>query len=113
MMDGPIYDFGVSDIPPVWVRPSDWLPLPAPGPETFIGLLAVTNDDSNYIALNFAGNYTVDWGDGGAPENVASGVQAVATAPAVSGWQWFDDVASAATHFGVPVSEAPARRRAL
>lgn len=74
-------NLGAKAAPPAsggggWQRPSDWLPLPAPGPDTFIGLLAVTNDDSNYIALQFAGNYTVDWGDGGSPENVASGVQA-------------------------------------
>jgi len=41
-------------------------------------LAAVTNDDSNYCALSctVTGGYTVDWGDGGAPENVASGVTA-------------------------------------
>jgi hypothetical protein len=62
----------------VWTRPEDWLELPTlnPGDEKFVGLFAVTDDDSNYLALSAAGNYTVDWGDGTAPENVASGVTA-------------------------------------
>jgi len=52
----------------VWTRPADWLALNAPtdSTEQFTGLLAITNDDSNYVALiaNSTGNYTVDWGDG-------------------------------------------------
>ena len=51
-----------------WTRPSDWLALNAPtdNTEQFTGLLAITNDDSNYVTLaaNSTGNYTVDWGDG-------------------------------------------------
>jgi len=51
-----------------WTRPTDWLALNAPtdNTEQFTGLLAITNDDSNYvtIAANATGNYTVDWGDG-------------------------------------------------
>ncbi len=51
-----------------WTRPADWLALNAPtdNTEQFTGLLAITNDDSNYVALvaNTTGNYTVDWGDG-------------------------------------------------
>ena len=51
-----------------WTRPSDWLALNAPtdNTEQFTGLLAITNDDSNYvtIAAVSTGNYTVDWGDG-------------------------------------------------
>jgi len=51
-----------------WTRPTDWLALNAPtnSTEQFTGLLAITNDDSNYVALmvTSTGNYTVDWGDG-------------------------------------------------
>lgn len=51
-----------------WTRPSDWLALNAPtdNTEQFTGLLAITNDDSNYVTLlaQSTGNYTVDWGDG-------------------------------------------------
>jgi hypothetical protein len=58
-----------------WVRPSDWLAMPTIGTQEFIGLLAITNDESNHIALLCAGAYTVDWGDG-VTENVATGVKA-------------------------------------
>jgi surface protein len=51
-----------------WTRPADWLALNAPtdNTEQFTGLLAITDDDSNYvtIAAVSTGNYTVDWGDG-------------------------------------------------
>ena len=51
-----------------WTRPADWLALNAPtdSTEQFTGLLAITNDDSNYVTLQVlsTGNYTVDWGDG-------------------------------------------------
>jgi surface protein len=51
-----------------WTRPTDWLALNAPtgSTEQFTGLLAITNDDSNYVTLaaTLTGNYTVDWGDG-------------------------------------------------
>jgi len=58
-----------------WVRPSDWLAMPTIGTQEFIGLLAVTDDESNHIALLCAGAYTVDWGDG-VTENVATGIKA-------------------------------------
>lgn len=58
-----------------WVRPSDWLAMPTIGTQEFIGLLAITDDESNHIALTCAGAYTVDWGDG-TSQNVASGVKA-------------------------------------
>ena len=60
-----------------WIRPSDWLAMPtvASTDNKFVGLFAVTNDDSNFVALTAAGNYTVDWGDG-TVENFNSGVQA-------------------------------------
>jgi len=61
-----------------WVRPSDWLALPVVNlPEQkIVGLHAVFNHDSNFIAFRMQGNYTVDWGDGSPLENLASGVVA-------------------------------------
>jgi len=58
-----------------WVRNPAWLTLPVLGvsDQRMVGLLAITNDDSNYIALSCTGDYTVDWGDG-VTENFASGV---------------------------------------
>jgi hypothetical protein len=51
-----------------WTRPTDWLALNAPtgSTEQFTALLAITNDDGNYVTLgaSVTGNYTVDWGDG-------------------------------------------------
>jgi hypothetical protein len=63
---------------PAYVHPSDWLTLPAvtTGDQKFVGLYAVTNTESNFAAVNCAGAYTVDWGDGSAPANLATGVTA-------------------------------------
>jgi surface protein len=58
-----------------WTRPADWLAMPTIGAQEFIGLLAVTDDESNHIALTCQGAYTVDWGDG-VTENVATNVKA-------------------------------------
>jgi surface protein len=60
-----------------WVRPADWLTLPTVGDteQKFVGLMAITNDDSNFAALLARGAYTVDWGDG-TVENIADNVQA-------------------------------------
>lgn len=64
-----------------WVRPADWLPIPAPasGTQMFKGLLAIFPDDGNMIAVNAYANYTVDWGDGSPPENFATNVKAYHT----------------------------------
>ena len=61
-----------------YVRPADWPALPtiSEGEQKFAGLYAVFDSDSNFIALSATGAYTVDWGDGSTPENIASGVQA-------------------------------------
>lgn len=59
-----------------WTRPTDWLALNAPtdNTEQFTGLLAITNDDSNYVTLlaTSTGNYTVDWGDGSVTTHASS-----------------------------------------
>jgi len=52
-----------------YTRPSDWLSMPvvATSSHTFVGLVAVRNNDSNYVALRVTtstGNYQVNWGDG-------------------------------------------------
>jgi surface protein len=52
-----------------YTRPNDWLTMPtvASSAQTFVGLFAVRNNDSNYVALRVTtstGNYQVDWGDG-------------------------------------------------
>ncbi len=64
--------------PAPWSRPADWLALPTMnnGDMKFVGLYAVWNHTSNFVAFTIAGNYTVDWGDGTATENISSGVQA-------------------------------------
>lgn len=62
-----------------WQRPVDWLAIPSisGGEEVFYGLFAVNNVTlGNFVAFSFAGAYTVDWGDGSALENVATGVTA-------------------------------------
>ena len=57
-----------------YFRPADWLPLPKLTSEDqkIVGLHAVWPHDSNFCAIQVAGAYTVDWGDGSAPQNYAS-----------------------------------------
>ena len=62
-----------------WVRPADWLPIPriVTNEEVFYSVFAVYNVTlGNFVAFSFTGNYTVDWGDGSAIENITSGVVA-------------------------------------
>ena len=61
-----------------WTRPADWLTLPTltDGNERAVGLFAVYEHDSNFVAFRFRGAYTEDWGDGSAPENVADNTTA-------------------------------------
>lgn len=57
-----------------WSRQADWLAMPNfSSSEGFVGLHAVWNDDANFVAFTAAGDFTVDWGDGGATENFSSG----------------------------------------
>ena len=69
----------LTSVPPLtpWVRNKAWLTMPAisSSDNKFAGLFQVY-PNSPYLALNAAGNYTVDWGDGTATENISSGVQA-------------------------------------
>jgi hypothetical protein len=59
-------------------RPVDWLTMPTivDGDQKVAMLHKVDNHDSNFCALTFQGDYTVDWGDGTAVQNFASGVTA-------------------------------------
>lgn len=52
--------------PAKWVRPADWLTLPGLNgtQEKFVGLFAVYDTDSNFLAFSFNGDFIVDWGDG-------------------------------------------------
>ena len=61
-----------TPVVPAWVRPPQWLAMPSLSTEGFIGLIAITNDDSNYVALMCQGAYSVDWGDGTGPHNFAN-----------------------------------------
>ena len=60
-----------------WVRPDDWIPIPeiASGEQVIYGLMAIFEENINYVAIRAAGNYTVDWGDG-TIENIVSLAQA-------------------------------------
>jgi hypothetical protein len=63
---------------PEWVRPSDWPALPAVAAtdQVFYGLHAVFDHGSNFATIRCTGAFTVDWGDGSSPVNVASNTTA-------------------------------------
>jgi len=65
--------------PAEWVRPADWEVLPslvAGVDHEVVGLFAVGDHGSNFVAFRCSGATTIDWGDGGATEDVAAGVTA-------------------------------------
>ncbi len=62
-----------------WKRNPDWQTYTEPSTEKFVGLHAVFESGSNFLALSAEGNYTVDWGDGGSTENFNSGIVAYHT----------------------------------
>jgi len=65
--------------PAEWVRPADWEVLPtlvAGVDHEVVGLFAVGDHGSNFVAFRCSGATTIDWGDGGATENIAAGVTA-------------------------------------
>ena len=63
-----------------WTRPADWPAISSPvnGTQKIEGLFAVYDIETggNACAFTCAGAYTVDWGDGSASEDFATGVQA-------------------------------------
>lgn len=95
----------------VWVRPTDWLTMPIVGSteEKFVGLFAVYDLPENFIALQFEGNYTVDWGDG---TSLLKDKKTTYTYP-VNGWTWFEsiDEAYASQDKTPPVKEDKKLRR--
>ena len=59
-----------------WTRPDDWLPMPsvAPGEKKFVGLYGVWPlGIANTVGINCNDDFTVDWGDGTAPQNYSAG----------------------------------------
>jgi hypothetical protein len=65
-----------------WVRPADWLTLPVltAGQQRGVLLCAIYPESSNQVAISILGTaFTVDWGDGGAPENFAAGYPTIAS----------------------------------
>jgi hypothetical protein len=60
----------VTPTPEGWVRPAEWLPMPEidPTEDKFAGLIAVYDNDWNYVELGIQtteeSEFTVDWGDG-------------------------------------------------
>ena len=64
---------------PDYVRPSDWPAMPETAANQIDILAAVTDDDSNYVAVRAtvsAGTYDVDWGDGTVSTGVTSATNA-------------------------------------
>jgi hypothetical protein len=63
--------------PNAWTRPADWLPMSVvAGTQKVQCLLAIGADTSveanRVMSFAVSGNYTVDWGDGTAPQNFAA-----------------------------------------
>ena len=60
-----------------WIRPASWIAMPTitSTEQKVAALFLVGDNDSNFVAFRFSGNYTVDWGDGNV-ENVVGGVTA-------------------------------------
>jgi surface protein len=60
-----------------YARPADWVAIGTSTATQYVQLLVPVWDvNSNYIAFTTTGATTIDWGDGTAPENVASNTQA-------------------------------------
>jgi surface protein len=71
----PVNDSTGSSTP--WTRPAEWLTMPsfAPNEQKIAMLVPIYSSGSNYLSFTIAGNYTVNWGDGSAPENYTSGTR--------------------------------------
>jgi surface protein len=64
--------------PAAYTRPADWTALPSlsTSDTKFTGLVAVTNDSTNYITFSATGTslaYDIDWGDGTTQTGVGTG----------------------------------------
>jgi surface protein len=61
------YNYPIDTTPyKTYTRPVDWLDLPVvnEGDEVIYMLVAIYENNPNYIGLKVRGNYTVDWGNG-------------------------------------------------
>jgi hypothetical protein len=71
---------GVASGTPVngYQTPADWLVLPTvtAGEQKIVGIVAIRPAGPNRLAIKVSGAYTVDWGDGSAPANFATGTVA-------------------------------------
>jgi hypothetical protein len=59
----------------LFVRPADWLPidpLVEAGQQKVVFLCAIFDQPTNVVSMRISGAFTVDWGDGSAPENFAA-----------------------------------------
>ena len=57
----------ITDVTPdTYIRPVQWLSIPdiVSGTSVVYLLMGLTEKSDNWLAVNCAGNYTVDWGDG-------------------------------------------------
>lgn len=76
----PVVRMPVGAIDSAWVRPASWPTLPdISGQQKIVGVYAVENTDSNFVAVLAAtsvGTYTVDWGDGTTSTGITSNTQA-------------------------------------
>ena len=64
-----------------YTRPTDWLALPTitDTDQKFVGLYAVFDNTSNYVAVSATvptGSFQVDWGDGSSPQTYTTGATA-------------------------------------
>jgi surface protein len=70
----PLYQADAS----AWVRPSDWLTLPAAPSDGIKALHAIFNNSTNFVAVRFTTSngaaYTIDWGDGNVESASSSSV---------------------------------------
>lgn len=72
IIDDPV--LGVTYSVDTWVRPTDWIsvPTPATGSEVAYMLVGVYETGPNFLTIQGAGSFSVDWGDGSS-QSVASG----------------------------------------
>jgi surface protein len=64
----PLFDTTGQTVSGGYIRPADWLELPAATADSIVGLYAVYDQQENYVTIRMITNdgstYTIDWGDG-------------------------------------------------
>jgi surface protein len=66
----PLFNTGKSS--DNFVRPADWLTLPAAPSDGVKALHAIFDSPSNFCSIRCQNAFTVDWGDGSAPQNFSA-----------------------------------------